>query len=85
MCEQYPLAESKVCAVIGDNKITLPTELLWDTMLYETEAGTFRITKNYEQILQIMYGDYQKIFPLESRLRELLASYRRLTCFETKK
>ena len=51
MCAQYPLAQSKTCAVVGDNKLTMPTQLLWDTMLYETELGTFRITKNYEQIL----------------------------------
>lgn len=85
MCEEYPLAQSKTCAVIGDNKITMPTQLLWETMLYETSAGTFRITKNYEQILGLMYDDYKKIYPLESRLREMLGHYRRLIRFDKKK
>lgn len=85
MCSQYPLQESKTCGVIGDNKITLPTDLLWDTMLYETENGIFRVTKNYEQILQIMYGDYRRIYPLESRLQEMLGYYQRLIRFEIKK
>jgi len=85
MCAQCPLADSETCAVVGDNKLTMPTQLLWDTMLYETEAGTFRITKNYEQILTLMYGDYKKIYPLESRLKEIMRYYRRLVRFETKK
>ena len=32
-----------------------------------------------KEILKIMYGDYKKISPLESRLNEMMGHYRRLS------
>ena len=49
-----------------------------NTMLYETEAGTFRIPSGYERFLTETYGDYMREPPIESCIREVTHSYSKL-------
>lgn len=81
LCEKYEMSKSNTCISIQGvyrNK-AFDTEKLWDTMLLDTEVGTFRITKNYNYVLSFIYGDYRKIFPLHERLNEMLLHYKGLT------
>ena len=77
ICKKYDLAKSKMCICqqgVYRNK-AFETKKLWSTRLIETKMGTFRITKNYDYILRIIYKDYETIFPLENRLNEMLMHY----------
>lgn len=56
-------------------KLYWRTDKLWDTKLLETEKGTFRIPQNYDEILKSIYKDYSTIYPLKSRLSEMLSCY----------
>ena len=85
LCNQYPLNQASQCMIVATNAVISPTAELWDTMLLQTQEGEFRITKNYEQILQMMYGDYKKIYPLENRLNEMMGHYRHLTKYGLKR
>ena len=75
----WPLKGSTYCKVIGSNNLIFDTEMLWETELIETNEGTLRITKNYETLLQMIYKDYRRIYPLESRLAEMMGHYNQLT------
>lgn len=85
LCGQYPVGKARECTVLSGNSIVCQTAELWDTKLLETQVGEFRITKNYEQILQMMYGDYKKIYPLENRLDEMMGHYKRLIKYGLKR
>ena len=50
-----------------------------NTKLISTENGEFRIPVEYHKMLTIIYGDYEKIPPLEERLKELMRHYKFLT------
>ena len=81
LCKKYDHFNSKYCIVVqGDyrNKYFL-TNKLWDTKLYNTEIGTFRISRHYDYILKVLYKDYNTIFPLKNRLNEMLLHYSLLT------
>lgn len=81
ICERYDFLKSKICIAQagGYNNHAYEVKKLWDTMLFKTEIGTFRITRNYDYVLKIMYGDYLKIYPLKNRLDEMLHHYYLLT------
>ena len=77
ICTSYPIDKSDKCIpvfAVYDN-IVFDTDRLWDTTLIDNDYGTFRITKNYDEILSGIYGDYMKIYPLENRLREMIMCY----------
>ncbi len=57
------------------------TKKMWNTVLYTTESGVFRIPENYDEILTSTYGDYKKIFPLKDRLDEMMLHYKSLKTF----
>ena len=51
------------------------TKNLWDTEIIHNDYGDFRITKNSDEVLKLIYKDYHRIFPLENRLNEMYRSY----------
>lgn len=55
-----------------------------NTMLYETEVGTFRIPAGYDRFLTETYGDYMREPPIESCIREVTNSYSKLRCSKRK-
>ncbi len=77
-CWKYPHEGAKVYVSLDVFKRVYPAENLDNTILYTTSSGTYRVSKNYEDILRYRYGDYQKLFPLESRLNEMMRTYRML-------
>lgn len=60
------------------------TKKMWNTVLYTTESGVFRIPENYDEVLKNTYGDYKKVFPLKDRLNEMVYHYKGLKSFENK-
>lgn len=78
ICEKYDPNETGITipVIIPVYKhVCWRTDELWDTELYSTPKGTFRVSKNYDSILKEIYGDYTRIFPLESRLKEMYKNY----------
>ena len=79
ICGRYdPNSTAITIPVLGVKEykhIYWETESLWDTMLCSTSKGVFRISRNYDKILTNIYGEYNKIYPLESRLNEIYKSY----------
>ncbi len=81
ICNRYPLKDSKLCIPLFRvySNIYFEYEKLWDTKLIDTDYGTFRITKNYDEILSRIYGDYMRVYPLENRLSEMLRFYEHIS------
>lgn len=59
-----------------------PKELFRDTKLIKIETGTFRIPVDYKKMLEITYGEFDRIPPLKQRLEEMLFAYDRLKYFD---
>ncbi len=77
VCERYSPIDTNVSIPVfaAYKKIYWKTGELWDTELLNTDKGVFRISKNYDKILRSIYKDYNKIYPLESRISEMLSTY----------
>ncbi len=80
----YDTEPISVSAEYGSVNRYYESDKMRETMLYKTENGEFRIPVNYEYVLSKMYSDYKKIYPLESRLNEMLNHYNWLKSFEGK-
>lgn len=78
---KYPIDSSSHCCLADrfSGWYELPTLMLYDTQLFKTEIGTFRIPKEFDKILQIWYGSYMEIPSLESRMEEFKRHYEFLT------
>ena len=75
-CNKYPFLTSKHSSS-ADTFIELydfETEMFLETKIIKTNFGEFRIPVRYEEILNNIYGDYKKIYPLESRIKEFTTS-----------
>ena len=77
-CWKYPHENAKYYVSLDSFKRVYPVENLENTMLFDSKSGTYRVSVNYEDVLQYRYGEYRELFPLESRLKEMMRSYRRL-------
>ncbi len=75
---KYPFEKAKYCLSFNMETCCFLKEDLWDTTIIKNLCGEYRITKNHEQCLKIMYDDYRHIFPLENRLNELMIHYMNL-------
>lgn len=78
LSEKYKIEDSKKCCCADRfaEWYDLPSNMVFDTILYKTEMGEFRIPKNYEKVLSIEYGDYMSIPPLKDRMNELKQHYK---------
>lgn len=86
LCSRYDLWQSQNCISFDDEsaKYVYRTDLLWDTMLFETRDGVFRITKNYDDVLRRVYGDYTSVPSLEGRIGEMMRTMKRLKYYEAR-
>lgn len=84
ICNKYNFKDQKYSiSVDGEaGKYIFNTEKMWETTLINIDSGTFRISKDFNHILNLFYGDYKKIFPLASRINEVMSSYKRLKYFD---
>lgn len=78
---KYPAKETKMCCALSGIMISryYYYNFIWDSMLITIDTGTFRVSKNYEYILNKLYGDYKEIPELQSRINEVLVHYKWLS------
>lgn len=77
LSEKYAIEDSLKCCCADRfaGWYDLPSNMLFDTILYKTEIGEFRIPRNYKEVLSIEYGDYMNVPPLKNRMNELKHHY----------
>lgn len=81
ICLMVPIKESKKCLTVQNvyrDKYFETVDFL-NTRLIVTDKGEFRIPVNFDGILRRLYKNYEKVFPLENRLSEMLSSYSTMT------
>ena len=83
LCSKYR-NKSNICASLDSDitKRVFNKRLMWDTKIINLESGSYRITKNYDEILKSLYGNYNVFMPLDRRVGEMLSSYKRLKRFD---
>lgn len=79
LCSQYDVRTAKNQLALDewlDRQVLDPK--IWDTVLLDTDVGTFRVASCYDELLTSMYGDYRKLAPLKDRVQEVLRSYQKI-------
>ncbi len=81
LCNKYSGNDYSQCMIQQSiyKKLYFDKNVLWQTKLINIDGNDVRITENFENILQTIYGNYHRIFPLENRLSEMLYSYSLIT------
>ncbi len=79
-CEKYNSYESKLCTGCDSScgSWYYPIEYIKDTTFVEIDSRTYMIPARYVDILNLNYGDYKSYFPIDTRIKEVLASYSRI-------
>ncbi len=84
LCGLYSSYDASFCVTadtFASNR-EIPTNLLWETKLVRCSYGEVRIPIHYKELLNLIYGDYQNIPPLSSRINEVLFHYERIKKFQ---
>ncbi len=86
LCAKYKFSDSEYCfPVASKSMFTYKTELFKETTTITTSIGTFYIPTRYEELLAEIYGDYKKIYPLQSRLNEMSSHLKALRHYDNTK
>lgn len=77
LCKKYPINDSSYCisSDIFATWYVFPTYFLSETELFHTEVGSFRVSRHYDELLKLIYGDYNQVPPLEDRIQEIKQNY----------
>lgn len=84
LCQMYPIDKSDylVSADVFADWYEFPRILFEETELFHTVEGTFRIPKQYAELLTLVYKDYMNIPDLDTRIREVMTHYNYLKFME---
>lgn len=84
LIRRYPISSSKyvVSADFFAGDCFIPAKMFTETMIYSTNVGEFRIPKDYDGFLKMIYGNYLEYPPMKNRIREVLNACRRFKHFE---
>ena len=84
LCQMYPIDKSDylVSADVFADWYEFPRSLFEETELFHTVDGTFRIPKQYEEVLTLVYKDYMNIPDLDTRIREVMTHFNYLKFME---
>lgn len=84
LCQMYPIDKSDylVSADVFADWYEFPRILFEETELFHTVDGTFRIPKQYAELLTLVYKDYMSIPDLDTRIREVMTHYNYLKFME---
>ena len=84
LCQMYPIDKSDylVSADVFADWYEFPRILFEETELFHTVAGTFRIPKQYAELLTLVYKDYMNIPDLDTRIREVMTHFNYLKFME---
>lgn len=77
LCQMYPIDKSDylVSADVFADWYEFPRILFEETELFHTVDGTFRIPKQYAELLTLVYKDYMNIPDLDTRIREVMTHF----------
>lgn len=83
LCNQYQTKKSDICISADSfaDWYEFLSEKVWNTKLIEVSGETFRVPEDYSYFLNIEYGNYISIPPIEKRINEMLVHYDRLKKF----
>lgn len=81
---KYPIPKSQyvVSADFCANDYLIPTEMLNNTILFDSGLGEVRIPKDYKGFLKMVYGRFTEYPPLGDRIRQVTSAVRRFRHFE---
>lgn len=84
LCQMYPIDKSDylVSADVFADWYEFPRILFEETELFHTVDGTFRIPKQYAELLTLVYKDYMNIPDLDTRIREVMTHFNYLKFVE---
>lgn len=84
LCQMYPIDKSDylVSADVFADWYEFPRILFEETELFHTVDGTFRIPKQYAELLTLVYKDYMSIPDLDTRIREVMTHFNYLKFME---
>lgn len=84
LCQMYPIDKSDylVSADVFADRYEFPRILFEETELFHTVDGTFRIPKQYAELLTLVYKDYMNIPDLDTRIREVMTHFNYLKFME---
>ena len=84
LCQMYPIDKSDylVSADVFADWYEFPRILFEETELFHTVDGTFRIPKQYAELLTLVYKDYMNIPDLDTRIREVMTHFNYLKFME---
>ncbi len=84
LCQMYPIDKSDylVSADVFADWYEFPRILFEETELFHTVDGTFRIPKQYAELLTLVYKDYMNIPDLDTRIREVMTHFNYLKFIE---
>lgn len=84
LCQMYPIDKSDylVSADVFADWYEFPRILFEETELFHTVDGTFRIPKQYAELLTLVYKDYMNIPDLDTRIREVMTHFNHLKFME---
>lgn len=84
LCQMYPIDKSDylVSADAFADWYEFPRILFEETELFHTVDGTFRIPKQYAELLTLVYKDYMNIPDLDTRIREVMTHFNYLKFME---
>ena len=84
LCQMYPIDKSDylVSADVFADWYEFPRILFEETELFHTVDGTFRIPKQYAEMLTLVYKDYMNIPDLDTRIREVMTHFNYLKFME---
>lgn len=84
LCQMYPIDKSDylVSADVFADWYEFPRILFEETELFHTVDGTFRIPKQYAELLTLVYKDYMNIPDLDTRIREVMTHFNCLKFME---
>ena len=80
ICTERPAMKSVYCTTADKFglKYLYPSKEMWDLSTMIIDNQEYYVPSNAEDILDIIYGDYMTVPPLESRLKEMMMFYKEL-------
>ena len=84
LCSKYDFKKSKYCIQIsrGSGAYLFETEKCWDTLLIDTDIGEFKISRDYENMLNMFYKGNITHPPINKCINEVVKHYKHFKYYE---
>lgn len=79
LCNRHPAISSEYCVSADQfSDWYLFPKTIWNTDVVTVKGIPLRVPKDYDSMLKLVYGDYNNIPPVESRIKELVFHYKKI-------